>query len=99
MACRGIPMEEVPSDAEPITEEQFERLPTYVHEYMADSLAGKLPQISHRELEEIHAKYMTPRIQELMEPDEEAVAGEKRPVESISNSPPDNLEYDGAHEV
>lgn len=86
MASRGIPMEEVPGDAEPISEEQFERLPTYVHELMAQSLAGQIPSTSRDELAKIHANYFIPRVEEIIEEVDESCAG-KRPIEAVSNSP------------
>lgn len=78
-------MERVPHDAEPISEEQFERFPTYVHELMADSLAGKLPNPSEEELKILHTNYFRPRVEELME--EEEISGMKRSIEVVSNSP------------
>jgi len=92
MTSRGIPMEEVPADAEPISEEQFERLPGYVHEYMAKSLAGEIPHTSKDELAEIHANYFKPRVEEVMQEGEEVSGLGKRPIESVSNSPHDMLE-------
>ena len=92
MASRGIPMDQVPADAEPISEEQFERLPVYVHEYMAQSLAGAIPTTTPQELAEIHAQYFTPRVEEVMQVDDEASCLGKRPIESVSNSPSDMLE-------
>ena len=85
MASRGIPMEEVPHDAEPITEEQFERFPTYVHELMADSLAGKLAAPSKEELNTMFTNYFAPRVEEVMEIEE--ISGVKRTAEAVSNSP------------
>lgn len=78
-------MEEVPKDAEPISEEQFERLPEYVHQLMASSLAGELEKTSKSELAEIHARYFMARVEEVGE--DQSMAG-KRSLESVSNSPP-----------
>jgi len=86
MASRGIPMEDVPGDAEPISEEQFERLPGYVHELMAQSLAGQIPSTTRDELVKIHDNYFIPRIEEVIEDMGESCTG-KRPIEAVSNCP------------
>lgn len=88
MASRGIPMEEIPADAEPISEEQFERLPQYVVDTMAKSLAGELVPTTRDQLNEIHSQYFMKRVEEaIMELDSEDSAPGKRPIDSISNSP------------
>lgn len=96
MAARGIPMEEVPHDAEPISEEQFERFPTYVHELMADSLAGKLAAPSKEELNAIFNDYFKPRVENM---EVEEISCGNRPVEVVSNSPSDgNVDIEGEKE-
>lgn len=40
----------VPADAEPVTEEQLERLPDYVQHIIADSMNGMTAPTTHEEL-------------------------------------------------
>jgi hypothetical protein len=85
MAQCGIPMEHVPKDAEPISEEQFERLPDYVTNLMADSFAGKLIVTSRAEVEDALQHYFQ---RQLDEKEDETLAG-KREIDLVSNSPLD----------
>lgn len=98
MAQRGIPMEKVPEDAEPISEEQFERLPEYVVNLMAESLAGKLNVTTRGELEELSQRYFQPRVEELEEANVQILAG-KRAIDLVSNSPLDAGMTMDEHEV
>jgi hypothetical protein len=70
-------MDDVPRDAEPISEEQFERLPVYVHEFMAQSLKGDIVAPSKEELAEICAHYFLPRVEEVK--DDTAAAASNSP--------------------
>ena len=53
--------EGVPTDAEPISEDQIERLPDYVQQLLQESMNGNIPHVTTREdLERIRAAFFSP---------------------------------------
>jgi len=77
-------MEMVPKDAEPISEEQFERLPDYVVNLMADSLSGKLQVTTRDDLLAVSEQYFNQQVVQ-----EDQILAGKREISLVSNSPLD----------
>jgi hypothetical protein len=49
--------EGVPPDAEPITEDQLERLPEYVQRIITDFMSHRVPKTTRAELDAVRAMY------------------------------------------